>query len=45
MYELNGRMKGFVVGKLWCKIECLRNKMHVTALQKGISHPDVLMAR
>ena len=27
---------------LWCEIECLREKMHVTALEKGISHPDVL---
>lgn len=29
--------------KLWCKIEYLRKKMHVTALEKGISHPDVLI--
>jgi hypothetical protein len=28
---------------LWYKIEYLRQKMHVTALNKGISHPDVLM--
>jgi len=27
---------------LWCKIEYLRQEMHVTALEKGISHPDVL---
>ena len=26
-----------------CRIECLRQRMHVTALEKGISHPDVLM--
>ena len=24
------------------KIECLRQKMHITALEKGISHPQVL---
>ena len=35
--------KGFIVETLWCRIECLRKKMHVTALAKGISHPDVLM--
>lgn len=35
-------MKGFVMGNLWCKIENLRQEMHVTALEKGISHPDVL---
>ncbi|MBP2627955.1 MAG: Sporulation stage 0, Spo0E-like regulatory phosphatase [Firmicutes bacterium] len=29
---------------LWCKIERLRQEMHVAALEKGISHPDVLMA-
>lgn len=28
---------------LCCKIECLRQKMHVTALEKGISHLEVLM--
>jgi len=28
---------------LWRRIECLRQKMHATALTKGISHPDVLM--
>lgn len=27
---------------LCCKIENLRQKMHVTALEKGISHPEVL---
>lgn len=27
---------------LRCKIECLRQRMHITALEKGISHPDVL---
>lgn len=26
------------------KIEYLRQKMYVTTLKKGISHPDVLMA-
>lgn len=26
------------------KIECLRQKMHDIALEKGISHPDVLVA-
>jgi len=31
------------MGKLWCQVECLRQKMHVTALEKGISHPDVLI--
>lgn len=29
--------------KLWCKIEQLRNEMHRVALEKGISHPDVLI--
>jgi len=29
--------------KLLCKIECLRLEMHVIALQKGISHPYVLL--
>lgn len=28
--------------KLLCKIECLRQRMHVTTLEKGISHPSVL---
>lgn len=28
---------------LRCKIEFLRQEMHVAALQKGISHPDVLI--
>lgn len=28
---------------LYCKIECLRQQMHVLALEKGISHPEVLM--
>jgi len=28
---------------LWRSIECLRQKMHATALKKGISHPEVLM--
>ena len=28
---------------LLCKIECLRKEMHVTALENGISHPDVLI--
>ena len=30
--------------KLWYKIEHLRQEMHVTALEKGISHSDVLEA-
>ena len=25
------------------QIECLRQEMHVTTLEKGISHPDVLV--
>ncbi len=32
----------FVVENLCCKLECLRQEMYVTALEKGISHPDVL---
>lgn len=28
---------------LWCKIEHLRQRMHEIALEKGISHPEVLM--
>lgn len=24
------------------KIECLRKKMHITALEKGVSNPEVL---
>ena len=27
---------------LYCKMECLRQRMHVTAAEKGIAHPDVL---
>lgn len=27
---------------LQCEIEYLRKKMHAMALQKGMSHPDVL---
>ena len=38
------RIREFVMEKLCCKIERLRQEMHVTALKKGISHPDVLMA-
>lgn len=29
--------------ELCCKIECLRQRMHITALERGISHPDVLL--
>lgn len=29
--------------ELWYKIEMLRLKMHEIALEKGITHPDVLM--
>ncbi|MBP2625565.1 MAG: Sporulation stage 0, Spo0E-like regulatory phosphatase [Firmicutes bacterium] len=29
---------------LQCKIERLRQEMHVTTIAKGISHPDVLRA-
>lgn len=28
---------------LWQKIEYLRKKMHLVALEKGIAHPDVLI--
>jgi len=35
--------KGFILEELRCKIECLRQRMHVVALEKGISHPEVLM--
>lgn len=35
--------KEFVVEKLCCKIERLRQEMHRTILEKRISHPDVLM--
>jgi len=31
------------VENLCCKIECLRQRMHVTALEKGMSHPEVLI--
>jgi len=31
------------VEKLYIKIEALRKKMHITALEKGIRHPDVLI--
>jgi len=31
------------VENLCYKIELLRHRMHVTALEKGISHPEVLM--
>jgi len=30
------------VENLGYNIECLRQEMHLTALEKGISHPDVL---
>lgn len=30
--------------KLWRKIEILRQKMHEIALEKGLSHPDVVIA-
>ena len=36
-------VKGLVVKKICCKIERLRNEMHRVALEKGISHPDVLV--
>ena len=36
-------MKEIYHKSLECKIEMLRQKMHVTVLGKGISHPDVLM--
>lgn len=29
---------------LWYRIEILRQRMYEIALEKGISHPDVLMA-
>jgi hypothetical protein len=35
--------KDFVMENLYYKIEYLRQRMHVTALKKGISHPDVIM--
>jgi len=35
--------KGFILENLRCQIECLRQRMHVMALEKGISHPEVLM--
>ena len=38
-----GIAEEFVMENLWCKIERLRQRMHVAALEKGISHPDVLM--
>jgi hypothetical protein len=31
------------VKKICCKIEQLRNEMHRVALEKGISHPDVII--
>jgi len=40
----NKKEKGVVVENLWCKIERLRQEMYVMALEKDISHPDVLMA-
>ena len=35
--------KDFVMKNLWYTLEYLRQEMHITALEKGISHPDVLM--
>ena len=35
--------KEFVMEDLWCRIEGLRQYMHLMALEKGISHPDVLI--
>lgn len=31
------------MAKLSCKIECLRQRMHVMAFEKGMLHPEVLM--
>jgi len=43
MYEINGKTKReFVMRNLGYKIEYLRRRMHEIALEKGISHPDVL---
>jgi hypothetical protein len=36
--------KEFVMKKIECKIEILRQRMHAIALEKGMSHPDVLKA-
>jgi len=35
--------KVFVVDDLRYTIEYLRQRMHATALKKGVSHPNVLM--
>lgn len=37
------KVKVLVVKKICCKIEQLRNEMHRVALERGISHPDVLV--
>ena len=36
------RIREFIVKNLLCKIECLRQKMHIIALEKGTSHEDVI---
>jgi hypothetical protein len=47
MYAYNASVgknrKEIVMERLYYRIEYLRQKMHETALKKGISHPDVLM--
>lgn len=32
----------FIIINLECKIERLRQKLHITTLQKPLTHPDVL---
>ena len=32
-----------VINSLWNQLESLRKDMHVTVLEKGISHPEVLV--
>lgn len=38
----NDTRKLVITEELECSIECLRERMHVTALEKGMLHPDVL---
>ena len=37
------KRKNYVMENLLYRIEYLRQRMHVTAIEKGISHSDVLM--
>ena len=41
--KYSDRIRKICFLNLECKIEGLRQRMHITLLEKGISHPDVLI--